>query len=349
MSENNHIEELIIRYLQDDVSAEELLELENWVMASSEHKALFFQMKQIADSSRRFPWSDAEKEKSWQRMRARISVAAEREKALPLSVRRRFGRGSWMKYAAMFAVVLTLGWGIGELITGLWNGNMKNGELVYNTLQTERGGRSNTLILSDGTKVILNAATNFRYSESFKEGNRTVYLDGEAYFEVAKDEEHPFVVKLKQQDITVLGTVFNVEAYSDDPFCTVTLLSGSVSLDTYNENGETISRMFLKPNQQAVTDNQFGSVSIQQIDPTLADSWTRGKYKFKDEALPVIIRRLEKYYDVQFHIECNLLKQMKFTGTFSLDQDIQEILHVLDHENLYAIKRIGKEIFIVKK
>lgn len=349
MPENKHIEELIIRYLQDDINAEELLELETWIMASSEHKSLFFQMKQIADSSRRSLWSDVEKEKSWQRMCARMSTSGKQDVVLPSSSVRHKSRALLsIRFTALFVLALALGWGISELVH-VWGGKRVNGTVVYNEIKTERGGRSNTLTLSDGSKVILNAATSFRYAEDFKGGNRTVYLDGEAYFEVAKDEKHPFIIKLKQQDITVLGTSFNVEAYSDDPYCIVTLLSGSVFLNTYNENGETISRTFLKPNQQAVTNNLFGSVSIQQVDPTLADSWTKGKYKFKDEALPDIIRRLEKYYDVQFHIECNSLKQMKFTGTFSLDQDIQEILHVLDHENLYTIKRIGKEIFIAKK
>lgn len=345
MSDNNHIEELLIRYFQEEITGEELRELESWIMASPENRSYFFELKQLSDSSRRPAWSEAEKEASWQRMYARMAPA-ETDTPAVLHAPRRSWLSATMKYAALFILALGIGWSIHQFVQPQAS---EETALVYNELQTEKGGRSNTLLLSDGTKVTLNASTTFRYPSHFQAGNRTVWLEGEAYFEVAKDEKNPFIVKLKHQDITVLGTSFNVEAYRDDTHSVVTLLSGSVSLDAYNEAGEPMSRMFLKPSQRALSDNLSGSVTIQQIDQSLAEAWTKGKYKFKDEPLVDIARRLEKYYDVQIRIENEELKRMNYTGTFSLDQEIQEILQVMDDEKHYTVRRNGKEIIIKKR
>ena len=135
---------------------------------------------------------------------------------------------------------------------------------MYNEIHVRKGGRANTVFLSDGSKVILNAATTFRYPTSFNGKNRQVYLDGEAYFEVSKDVEKPFVVKLKKQEITVLGTTFNVQAYAHEPYSEVTLLTGQILLEAFNERGESMSRMYLKPDQKALSDNSTGSVSLQE-------------------------------------------------------------------------------------
>jgi len=348
MSENTHIEELIVRYFLDDITEEELRELESWMMDTPENKARFFELKRISDSSRRSIWSEADKEASWQRMYDRLGSSKVQTKIeKPFIPSPKFPL--WIRYAAVVLITLSIGWGINELVPVAPVPEIASIEPVYNEIRIGKGSRGNTLILSDGSKVTLNAATTFRYPTNFTTDNRMVYLDGEAYFEVAKDEKKPFVVKLKKQDIKVLGTSFNVEAFGDESYSIVTLLSGSVSLESYNEEGEPMSKMFLKVNQRAISDNQSGSVSLENIDTSLAEAWTEGKYKFKDEPLAAIGKRLEKYYDVHVRIETESLKQLRFTGTFSLDQDIQEVLNVLDQEKRYKVRRIGKEISIVKR
>lgn len=349
MSESNPIEKLIVRYFQEEINEEELRELETWIAESSENKIYFFQLKKISDSSRRAVWSEAEKEASWQKMYDRLEAGNEPKE--PVLAESPVSRSLfWLKYAAVILIALTAGWGMNEFLFAPANTvQAEVAEPVYNEIKIEKGGRGNTLLLSDGSRVILNAATTFRYPANFSADSRTVYLDGEAYFEVEKDEAKPFIVKLKKQDVTVLGTSFNVEAYSDESYSTVTLFSGSVSLDAYDESGEAMSKMFLKPGQRALSDNLSGSVSLENIDTSLAEAWTTGKYKFKDEPLSSIARRLEKYYDVQVHIETESLRQMKYTGTFSLEQDIQEVLNVLNQEKRYRIKKEGTEICITKK
>ena len=222
-------------------------------------------------------------------------------------------------------------------------------DLVYNEIHVQKGGRANTVLLSDGSKVILNAATTFRYPTSFDGEKRQVYLDGEAYFEVSKNSEKPFVVKLKKQEITVLGTIFNVQAYGHESYSEVTLLTGRILLEAFNERGESMSRMYLKPDQKALSDNSTGSVSLQEVNASLSNAWINGEYKFKDEPLASIVKRLENYYNVKIHLEDKRLEKIRYTGTFSLDQDILDVFRIIDYEKQLIFKRVEKEIFITSK
>lgn len=349
MSGKYNIEELIIRFLQQDINEEELRFLESWLEEDTEHKSYFFELKNISDSSRR-PFFSKEKmnEASWQKMLARIEEQYEKGPSLGKS-RIRDLWISCVKYAAVAIVAIVLGYGAhafyGDASSSFW----AEEEVTYNEITVQKGGRANTVVLSDGSKVVLNAATTLRYPSSFNGKKRQVYLDGEAYFDVAKSAEKPFVVKLKKQDITVLGTCFNVQAHSTDSHSEVTLKSGKILLEAFNEKGEAMSRMFMKPNQKALSDNQTGSVSLQEVDSYLSDAWVRGTYKFKDEPLSAIFKRLENYYDVKIHVEDKRLDQVKYTGTFSLDQDILEVFRIIDYDKRLTFKRVKKDIFITSK
>ena len=113
--------------------------------------------------------------------------------------------------------------GIGVGMNQWISNRLYAGDTEYNEIVVEKGGRANTLLLSDGSKIILNASTRFKYPTSFNGDERVVHLEGEAYFEVAKNHSKPFIVKLKNQQITVLGTSFNIQAFNDDRFSVTTL------------------------------------------------------------------------------------------------------------------------------
>lgn len=346
MHQKYDIEELIVRYLQQEISEDELRALNAWLELSAENKAYFFQLKSISDlSTHTSLLNEDEKENSWQKMHIRLRSAsartASKEKEIKL----------WhavLKYAAIVLIVLSVGWKTGEFSKERELSESITKEVAYNEIRVDKGGRANTVILSDGTKVVLNAGTTFKYPTAFCSKDRQVFLNGEAYFEVAKNTEKPFIVKLKSQQITVLGTVFNIEAYESESYSIVTLLSGSVALEAFNEAGESMSRMFLKPNQSACSDNQTGSVSLKNVDVNFANAWLRGEYKFKDEPFSSIARRLENYYGIKIHMEDENLNHVKYTGTFSLDQSIQEVLRIIDYEKRFLFKRLGKDIFIEK-
>jgi len=348
MSEQTNIEQLIIRYLQKDITEGELLQLDKWIHESDDNKAEFFQVKAIYDNTNTHKsFTDEEKEESWQQMYEKIRNKSKEEITNHDYKRRRLVQTT-LKYAAIILIALIFGWQISENKSSLGIEDNPE-ELAYNTIQVEKGGKPNTLILTDGSKVILNAATTFKYPANFSRNKREVYLDGEAYFEIAKDSLKPFIVKLKQQNITVLGTRFNVEAYSDKSYSITTLLSGKILLETFDEAGEAMSQMYLKPNQKAIADNKTGSVSVEYVDGSLSTAWIKGEYKFKDEPLLSIIERLEKYYGVIIYLEDDSLKKIKYTGTFSTEQNIKDVLQIINYQQQFSFTQTDNHIHITPR
>ncbi len=346
MLEQHKIEALIIRYLERDISEDELLELDKWLQESENNKAEFFQLKAIYDNAHYGqPLSKQESEKSWQRMYEKIQNES-KEDQLAVNLKRRRIVRTALKYAAIIIIALVMGWQISERRN---EAQINIPTIAYNEIRVEKGGKPNTLILTDGSKVILNAATTLKYPANFSESKREVYLDGEAYFEIAKDTLNPFVVKLKNQNITVLGTAFNVEAYSDKPFSITTLISGKILLETFDELGEPVSSMYLKPNQKATADNKTGSVSLENVDASLSKAWIIGEFKFRDEPLISIIQRLEKYYAVTISLEDDSLKNIRYTGTFSLEQDIIDVLRIINYKQQFAFTQTQDYIHITKR
>lgn len=345
MAEQKDIEQLIIHFFQKEINEDEFRLLDEWLNADVKNKAYFFQLKRLSDDCLHpFTSRNDLAEASWQRMSARIK-AADKVRSDKDIFNRWF---PYLKYAAIIIITLIVGLGLGEADT-IKHLYTYGKTPAYNVIHVEKGGRANTIILSDSTKVVLNAATTLRYPSNFNSNERKVYLDGEAYFEVAKDKKRPFIVKLKKQDITVLGTVFNVEAYSEDPFSSVTLLSGRIVLRAFNNYGDVVSKIALNPNSTAVCNTHTGYMTVQDANKVLTKSWLNGEYKFKDESLGTILNRLENYYDVDIHLDDPTISQMQYTGTFSLDQDIMEVLQIIDYEGHFTFKRVRRDIFVAKR
>lgn len=237
------------------------------------------------------------------------------------------------------------GWYVGMQSTPL-SPEKEESSLAYTEILVEKSGKANKITLPDGSLVVLNAASRFSYPVHFNQSERLVYLDGEAYFQIAGDSLKPFQVRSGKQTIHVLGTTFNVRSYQEEPYSIMTLVSGSISLETFNEQDERVSHMLLHPNQEAVSDHQSGTISLRTVDPAFTYAWMKGEYKFRDEPLATIIRKLENYYDVTIHLKDENLKRILYTGTFSLGQDIQELLRIINYDERFDFKRTGNEIFI---
>ncbi|MDR2921473.1 MAG: DUF4974 domain-containing protein [Tannerella sp.] len=341
MSENNHIETLIIRYLEQNISEEDIRELDRWLGESADNKTYFFQLKGIYDRicrSRHF--NEEELEESWKHM---LDKLESKPSTIPLGNDKKKNIFiSSLKYVAIIVVAILMGWGIGE-ITGTQTHDSENNSLAWNEIEVQKGGKPSTILLSDGSKVSLNTATTFRYPTNFSEIEREVFLDGEAYFEIKEDALKPFIVKLKDQHITVLGTTFNIEAYTDENYSIITLLSGSISLETFNEKQESVSNQLMKPNQRAYFDRQSGIVSLESVDASLSNVWMNGEYKFRDEPLYLILKRLENYYGITIYLESESLRNIKYTGTFNVHQSIQEVLKIINYEKQFTFSELNKE------
>lgn len=341
MQPDNHMEELIVRFLQREIHEEEIRELDAWIHESEENRSRFFDMKGIFDSRKQSEFREDQMiADSWERMLVKL-----RKHSLIPEEPAHYGNVFWLscvRYAAIVVVAIGIGFGIGEL-TGQ---RIMGGETEYNEIYVEKGGPANTVLLSDGSKIRLNASTRFKYPTQFNGDKREVYLEGEAFFEVARNESKPFVVKLKNQSITVLGTTFNVQAYDEERYSITTLLSGSIFLESFNSQGKGMSSLTLKPNQQARSDNRTGSIFLSEAEASISNAWVEGKYRFKDEVLSSIVRRLENYYGVNIRLAHDTLQNIRYTGTFSLDQNIQEVLEVINSEDQFSFTVDGKNILI---
>ncbi|RZL44269.1 MAG: FecR family protein [Pedobacter sp.] len=192
----------------------------------------------------------------------------------------------------------------------------------FNTIATPKGGQYQ-VILPDGTKVWLNAASSLRYPEIFNGPERKVELTGEAYFEVAKNKSHPFKVLSKSQEIEVLGTHFNVNTYMDDKSIKTTLLEGSIKITNQKES------KILKPNEQALlTDYGMGAIKILNVDTDDETAWKNGQFRFNNASLKTILNQLERWYDVK--IDYATVPEKRYNGMVPRKSKLSEVLNMLE-------------------
>ncbi|MCB0462655.1 MAG: FecR family protein [Flavobacteriaceae bacterium] len=194
-------------------------------------------------------------------------------------------------------------------------------ELSYNTL-TVPYGKTFTVVLSDGSKVTLNAGTALTYPVSFIENeiHREVFLDGEAYFQVAKDSKHPFIVNTNDMDVEVLGTQFNISAYSDDEKSYTVLVEGKVA--AHNKLTQNNTKI-LTPNQLVYQQDKQFVVETVNIQKYVA--WVNGELVFIDDSFKVITNKLERKYNLKINNTYPELNDINITATFS-NENIDQVL-----------------------
>lgn len=207
------------------------------------------------------------------------------------------------------------------------------------TASTPRGGQYQ-ITLPDGTKVWLNAATILRFPSTFNNSSdRKVELSGEAYFEVAKDKKHPFIVQTKEEEITVLGTHFNVNSYEDEYNGTIaSLLEGAVKMS--NENGSKI----LKPGERAI--GTIKGIMLLNGNATDDVAWKDGQFVFVNEPIESIMKKIARWYDVEVVYQGDMSKQV-FVGTISRYDKISEVLNMLSATNTIHFKVQGRRIIVM--
>ena len=216
-------------------------------------------------------------------------------------------------------------------------------ETQFNILSTARGEQYQ-VILPDSTKVWINAVSSIRYPTTFKNLNeRRVELSGEAYFEVAKDKKHPFVVSTVSQELRVLGTHFNVNAYADEEFTKTTLLEGMVSLHALTEKVQ--STIIIKPGQQARL--QSHGFKVFTVDTEEATAWKDGYFRFENERLESIMRKVSRWYDATIVFEAPDLRSLAYSGFANRYANVSELLATLEATKQASFKVSGKTIIVM--
>jgi transmembrane sensor len=225
--------------------------------------------------------------------------------------------------------------------------------IAYNTLSTPRG-RQFQLVLADGSRVWLNAASSIRYPVAFAANERWVEITGEAYLEVTQNASKPFRVSLPPTaekhgaTIEVLGTHFNVNSYADEPDVKTTLLEGKVKVNCQLANGEKAEEMvtaILQPGQQAVITGLTHDIPVKYTDVNAVVAWKNGVFNFQDAGVQQVMRQLARWYDVDVQFE-NGIPAIEFGGKMGRDLSLMNVLRFLEKSGLHC-KLEGKRKLIV--
>lgn len=202
-------------------------------------------------------------------------------------------------------------------INSQWQSGNK---ITYNTLTTPRGGQYK-LILSDGTKVWLNAASSIRYPTIFSQNERRVEITGEAYFEIEKNANKPFRVVTDKATVEVLGTHFDLRAYPDGTSVETTLLKGAVRV--YYDNQSVV----LNPGQQAKLHRNSTAIDVLQVDTSMAVAWKNGEFSFSNTDIYEVMRQLSRWYDVDVHYRDSVT--VLLNGHIKRDVEVTKVFKIL--------------------
>jgi ferric-dicitrate binding protein FerR (iron transport regulator) len=308
-TDRNTIEELLPRYCEGVATEEERLQVEMWMSESDENRRMAKQIHALylaTDTVNVMKKVDTEK--------ALLKVKSR------MSGNRRKGT-MWWQWAQRAAAILFIPLLV-TLMLQYWGGNEQ--ELAQIMEVKTNPGMMTSLTLPDGTLVYLNSESTLNYPSRFDNDTRNVTLQGEAYFEVAKNPEKKFIVSTSHQSqIEVLGTHFNVEAYEKEDRISATLVEGKIGF-IYKSN-DVSKKVLMDPGQKLVYDSKDNKVQLYATSGESEIAWKEGKIIFRNTPLEEGLRMLEKRYNVEFIIKNDRLKGDSFTGTFT-NQRLERIL-----------------------
>ena len=291
-------------FLEGNLAEENELKLLHWIKLSEENRKLFLQEQEFLNSEilRRH---DKMLERKWEIFKKKLEPQPEKTRVL-------FLKAASIAAAFILGVLLTT-----VVITKYFPQSTPTAQLQK--IVTPHGAKTN-IQLPDGSIVWLNSGSALSFPSQFDK-NRPVTLTGEAFFEVVKSDK-PFIVSTQYGDVEVQGTSFNVKAFNDDNF-QATLVTGSVRLKEKNTGNEVT----LRPGQQAgIIGNK---VNVKQVETDLFTSWKDGKLIFRDEQLPSVAKRLERWYNVKIELaDDKRLSEISYNGTIEMES-FSEVLQLL--------------------
>ena len=346
------------KHLLDDISLESLIQylegmadsmvkqsVERWIANDQQHGIFFNRIKEAwsnPDDLKVLDKSNVDKDLDQVLQRIKKVRTEGTSKGVYFESGRWYQK-SWLRIAAIITIVIALAGG--TLITQRPH-VVQSDKITYNEIIIPFGLKSK-IVLSDGSKIWINAGSKLRFPNRFGSKIREVWLDGEAFFEVAKDASKPFYVRTSDLNIKVLGTSFNVKAYSDEGIIETTLVSGRVSLEKANASNSGEKEVILEPNRKAIYIKNELSLMTEENKRYIAGplkprkiiisepvkleplvSWTEDRLVFENEPFENIAKQLERRYGMQIIIEDNELKQYRYTGVLkkiSIEQAIKAI------------------------
>lgn len=301
----NLVEKIFKEYLSREQNSGTQNEFYDWLLNNDSQEEKDEELKKIWASIPKK--EDSSTHYSWNKFKLRIAPGTKQRYLL-----------LWQSIAALFILVS------GSLLYILiQQKDTFTSDLVEQYTQV---AHVDSIYLPDGTLVHLNATTTLLYPTEFKGNTRSIYLIGEAIFDIKRDPKKPFIVKTSDCNITALGTHFNVEAYPNENEVRTTLLSGKIEVENIRENTKTI----LEPNQQYTYNKSTANSSISNIDTEVITSWKKGELTIQNKSIKEIINILERKYPITFQYNWDLVeKKDEYNFKFKMEAPIEEVLNVI--------------------
>lgn len=211
-------------------------------------------------------------------------------------------------------------------------------------------GKTSEMLLADGTKVWLNAGSRITFPSKFTQNTREVILEGEACFQVTQNPEQPFIVKTGDIHVKVLGTHFNISAYPADQTIETVLLEGSVALESPKKFGLNKKELIIQPNQKASYTKKFKEFKVtNESDADMYIAWTYGWLKYNRESLRSVLKKVERYYNVEIQLPENYPGDDKISGKLDLKDSINAVMVVLADASKFEYRMNKNKIIIEKR
>lgn len=309
MYPEQNIYQLIIRLFAGEASNEEKSSIESWLNQESGNRKLLDDLKEIWLSSgiKNNP-DHYDVERAIQKFTQKTSF--QKRKAIPENHRLQL-----VRYAAILLLAFMIP-------AGYYFGKKSTIEPDTLTTITCAAGDRTSVILPDSSRVVLNSGSRLIFSNNFRNGSRSLYLDGEGYFSVRKDKHNPFHIKTSGIDVEVLGTEFNLKAYSNEESISATLVTGSLKVTGNNRS------VVLQPNQKLVFRKENQEMSLVQMPDLLSETgWKDGRLVFRNQSLGELELTLERWFDVEIEFADEQVKSRRFTGIL----DRESILEVISY------------------
>lgn len=315
------IESLIAKYFSRETSAEENHFLLQWVQESEEHQEIFNAYQEV--------WKNYLPDESLIFDRSKAKDKIEKQLLEEKRFKRKKQFRNYFKIAASIIIIL----GISSLFY------FNQFQPTKTISKSTEYGQKMRITLPDGSLVNLNSGSTLSFPEHFSNDERAVILTGEAFFQVIRNEEKPFIVKTQNLTTTVLGTSFNINAF-DTITNSVAVVSGSVKVENSRQ------AMILNPNQQSSQIN--GTLKMEKVNAQNLVGWTQGVLRFEDSDLENVIKSLERWYGVKFILKNSELQKCKFTGQFQ-NEKLINVLNVLREALSITYEVKSKDIIITGK
>lgn len=329
--------ELLLKYFVGKLSKEEEQDLLAWLKEDEEHRLLMERMSDwwaIAHVPLFKSDLEADFDEHFHHLIKTLPVNEEvQKKQLTLK--------TWMRFAAVILLLLTVG------VSAFFIGKKSDNGRILTYIETvvPRGSRS-TVVLPDSSVVILNSSSTLKYPKDFDANERRVELTGEAYFDIKSNPEKPFIVSSDKLEVRVKGTTFNMKAYGDEERIDVVLISGNVDIQFPNDEKDEIA---LSPNQQLSFNKKEEKAIVSAVNASNSILWTQGILQFSEKIFPEIAKELERKYNVDIEVQSTSLDKEIFSGSFTSDYTLEQIIHEIDMDNKYKWSYKNNKLIITDK